>query len=52
MRIVIPFTCHLELRERNPQKEWESIMKERMHMKKNFQCSKVHGKTIATTYEI
>jgi hypothetical protein len=30
----------------------ESIMKERMHMKKNSQCSKVHGKTKAAAYEI
>jgi hypothetical protein len=30
----------------------ESIMKERMHVKKNSQCSKVHGKTKAAAYEI
>jgi hypothetical protein len=28
MRIVISFTCHLEPRERNSQKEWEFIMKD------------------------
>jgi hypothetical protein len=30
----------------------ESIIKERMYMKKNSQCSKVHGKTKAAAYEI
>jgi hypothetical protein len=52
VRIIIPFTYHVKLKERNPQKEWESIMKERMYMKKNSQCNKVHNKTKVVAYEI
>jgi hypothetical protein len=47
----------LRIQRKKPKKRMggtlkESIIKERMHMKKNSQCSKVHGKTKAAAYEI